>query len=382
MIKILKIKIEKNEISIFLGVALILTIFTMTKFRYIGYIGILILFFLPLLHLRKIVFDKIFKIALCYIIFLFIRLLLQFLSNNYYENTFNSFIAQITFISLALLVKNSSISFKIWEKSFLFYSVFVVILGSLMHAFSSLKYSELFGSFFGNLFLVTFSLFLCKLKKRIYLLYIFLILYLSFFSGMRSTFITEILMLFLLLFFKLFKLKDKKIYYFTFLLIMVISYTIPYIYILLFKAKSQSIGILTEISYFLIKFFREKTNANFFSGRQILWPYIIEAIEKKKLIGYGLGFSPSDIYNMKLSTHNLFLFLNLESGLFGIILFNLLLFYYIKNYSNNNRIIGLVFINGILIQQTFSLGLLSGKSFFAIPCWIFLSVLCLKEFKD
>ena len=104
-------------------------------------------------------------------------------------------------------------------------------------------------------------------------------------------------------------------------------------------------------------------------------------MNEKFLLGYGVGFTPSEIYNTNFSAHNLFFFCRLETGIIGFVAFIVLLFNYLKGFYKNrcSTVVGLAFMSSLMLQQTFSLGLLSGKGSFAIPCWFAFAILSLQD---
>ncbi len=65
---------------------------------------------------------------------------------------------------------------------------------------------------------------------------------------------------------------------------------------------------------------REYLNKNFFSGREVVWKMVLEAVSENQIFGLGLQVTPSMIYSTGLSSHNLYLQTVLQSGIVGLIL--------------------------------------------------------------
>ncbi|UCU94177.1 O-antigen ligase family protein [Hydrogenophaga taeniospiralis] len=72
---------------------------------------------------------------------------------------------------------------------------------------------------------------------------------------------------------------------------------------------------LNDINEFLIKY----TDRTATSGRQFLWPTIIDSIIKYPIFGIGAGALPSDIMYTELSSHNYYLQVALQTGFLGLL---------------------------------------------------------------
>ena len=87
------------------------------------------------------------------------------------------------------------------------------------------------------------------------------------------------------------------------------------------------------------RFVFEKTGGNLFSGREIIWKYLLSAIKEKPIIGYGASVTPSDLFSISLSSHNLYIQTAIQVGLVGtFILFLLLLSIWALMYKGKNNI--------------------------------------------
>lgn len=386
---VISMKMRKIEhIQLLLTLGLILSIFIMTSLKVIGYLGLLLVLFASLIEIvqkgTKIRVDGVLISSVLFILILCFRLITQ---SELYVNTFNSIFVQSLFVMLGVVVKSSKVTYAKWEKPVLLYLIFVLGLGVCLFCLSSLESSVLFGSSYGNLLFIAFSLSLIlfsRTRKKYIFFLLILALFLSWCSGMRSAFFAEICMVGVYLFLSCRRNSIKRN---TYLMIVwavaLICILVPYLYIGLFNAKN-GVGTWSTVSNYLVGFVREKTGANFFSGRQEIWMNVIEALKLKPFLGYGIGFSVSNIYDTHLSAHNLFLFCRLETGVLGLMAFLYVLINYMKQIYRNVRfrIEGLAFVVGVLVQQTFTLGLLSGKGSFAVLCWFIFAVLSIDECVD
>lgn len=327
-------------------------------------------------------FDGVCKASICYIGLLLFRFMLLLMQGEIYRNSVNSLFVQCVLVVFALVIRNSKLSYRIWKTSIVFYAMVIAGVGVWLYITSSLVNSKLFGSAYGNILYIAsvFCLIVLSRARSVILIVLsVLIVTLTWFSETRSAFVSEMVMYAVWLLFIKRKYKEKT-YYLLFIMMITICFIIPYFYMALFNAAKIG-GTLGNISTYLSVFVREKTGANFYSGRQILWPYIIEAMNEKFIFGYGVGFSPSEIYGTTFSAHNLFFFCRLEMGIIGFITFIMVLFNYFKDFYKNrySTVVGLAFMSSLMLQQTFSLGLLSGKGSFAISCWFAFAILSLQE---
>jgi len=129
----------------------------------------------------------------------------------------------------------------------------------------------------------------------------------------------------------------------------------------------SELGIrLNEMS---IKYFGK----NLYSGRQIIWHELIEAIKEKPILGYGLNILPSDIYDTHLSAHNTFLQVALQSGIVGLLLLINVLLKISRNVINNNdyriSIIGVASIIAIIFHECFEACLVQNMLVTGLQMW-------------
>lgn len=86
--------------------------------------------------------------------------------------------------------------------------------------------------------------------------------------------------------------------------------------IVFFYANIENSPYLSDVNEFFIR----TTDRSALSGRQILWPAIINAVSDHPWFGLGAGVLPSDIINTEFSAHNYYLQVMLQVGLFGLLL--------------------------------------------------------------
>lgn len=147
----------------------------------------------------------------------------------------------------------------------------------------------------------------------------------------------------------------------------------PISYVWLYTSKYSSI---------IDAFFLRYSGHRFYSGRQFLWVRAFEQIREKPYWGQGVGFllDTNNLYTGAsdgMSVHNFFLYLLMQLGIIGFLIFCYLFYCLWKKYSemgNNQALCMRAFLMAVLLQQSFSLGLVSGKMGFAVVCWFLLFV--------
>lgn len=230
---------------------------------------------------------------------------------------------------------------------FVFFLVCIAVEASTLDIKQGVLYKSLFGlSFF----------FLCRQKKI--LLYGALYAVFCLLTGERATLLVLIL---IFTFYYLLKALSKQKFRALFIVTFVLSVLFPLVYVWLWE---------TELGVLLSELSLEYTQENFFSGRQLLWNTIIEAVHNNWLFGRDVG---SGIV-LGLSTHNLYLFLYLEGGVFLLVLFFCFL-YLLWNklcpYVRSDKQIRLsaAYFLGIIVYCSFEMTLLTNTIAVAIPLW-------------
>lgn len=122
----------------------------------------------------------------------------------------------------------------------------------------------------------------------------------------------------------------------------------------------------------------EYTGKNIYSGREVIWSYLLESIIDRPLLGHGTGVLPRDVLDLGLSAHNLYLQVALQNGFIGLF-FLLLLFVFIwmifaKNRKNKIVRLSAAFFVGILMYQSFEVSLTQNQLSLGIMQWLILAI--------
>lgn len=356
-----------------LYVGFILSPFLMGVYRIVGYLGLLLILLGVFINIKTIRLTSISFWALASIILIVTRVIIQSFTNNLYASTFHSALLQILTYLFIIGISNTNNSLEDWKWILDRASAVYLIWGLYLFVTKQLDESMLFGTMYGNVLIVTFGVFLLDIftdsNKVIRICECALALLFLYYTNMRSAlFGALIAIMYVLLPIKM--INNKKFNTTIFIALVLVCFTVPYVYMELYSPSSS---FTMRLSNYLQLSSRQLTGSRFFSGRHIIWPNVLHVISEVPIFGGGVGFNPSEIYDTTQSAHNLFLFLRLEQGLVGLCCFVLL----IKSIWNdyNNRLSGSIKVSvqaifvALMIQQTFSLGLLGGKGTFSFFSW-------------
>lgn len=118
-------------------------------------------------------------------------------------------------------------------------------------------------------------------------------------------------------------------------------------------------------------------NKNLFSGRQNVWPFVIELIKNQPVIGYGLSASPSSILGIPISCHSLYLQTALQGGLVLLSILVLLVSEIIKTIAKsscNVKIVALVI--AYMFNEAFEITLTQNLLPVGIIAWFIFGLGC------
>ena len=154
------------------------------------------------------------------------------------------------------------------------------------------------------------------------------------------------------------------------LYILIFAFTIfPIIYVGLYQSEFRK--ILNEFSR---KYFRK----NFFSGRQVLWAPIIDAIKEKLLLGYGLDMAPEKILGIGRSSHNWYIQTLLQVGIIGYLLtINIIRIVWnaLQKFKDNFTSLSVAgFIIGMLLWQCFEVVLTQNNIQVGLLVWFVMGI--------
>ena len=360
----------------FVLLGLSLSIFLLSSYRLVGYIGFAITLISTLHNSKKITIDKLFKASALCMIFIILRFLLQLAMGVWYDGTARSLLLQVFIYFYIIIIRNSTLELNDWRWILERYAFFILILSIYLLLTNQLVSSRLFSTMFGNMVLIGFGISFIMtqlhIDKRVSIFWIILTIlfvYLTFESDMRSAVIGEIVAVAFALYTSLRNegIRFNRIFFFV---IIAGIFLVPYIYMELYQPSTE---ITRTISYTVQQKVLTVFHKRLFSGRNELWPHIFESLKGHQFIGNGVGFNPGQVYETLLSSHNLFLFIRLEQGFIGLLAFIYLIYTLWQDYYfqkvNKSRYFVQGFMVAILMQQTFSLGLIGGKGAFSIGCW-------------
>lgn len=163
-------------------------------------------------------------------------------------------------------------------------------------------------------------------------------------------------------------LKTKRVGTAKFLFLLILAAGALFISLYIHAQEYPSMVELNETVYNL-------TGKNLFSGRQTLWKSIFENYDYDKILfGYGLDFDISNLTGKNISSHNQFIQVLVQQGLFGLVLWIAFLFaIFINSFKKGNKkactfALMIMFYNlfeVFLLQNHFALGLIVWLILFA-----------------
>lgn len=122
----------------------------------------------------------------------------------------------------------------------------------------------------------------------------------------------------------------------------------------------------------------EITGKNLASGRQVVWPIVIDSISSNLLLGMGASAGLSDFSDFTFSAHNLFIQTALQTGLIGLTFLILIIFFTFRliSLSFNSKLYkaSISAFAGILIMQSFEVTLTQNNLSLSLPIWALLGL--------
>ena len=119
------------------------------------------------------------------------------------------------------------------------------------------------------------------------------------------------------------------------------------------------------------------THQNLYSGRQVIWPYLIDVILRKPW-GYGPGAIPEYFLPIALSSHNLYLQVALQAGFIALFILGAILYsiwVYLSSIPHDMivRLAG-SFLLATLVHQAFEVDLTQTNLTIGIVIWSILAI--------
>ncbi|MEX2948675.1 O-antigen ligase family protein [Staphylococcus warneri] len=120
------------------------------------------------------------------------------------------------------------------------------------------------------------------------------------------------------------------------------------------------------------------TGKSIMSGRNDIWVLLVDLVNQKPYLGYGMNTVSSDLINVDKSAHNLYLNTLLQIGYIGFVCFILLMFViWMKLTSEKNdfivRLSG-AFMIGILVHENFEITLFQNQLSIGMLQWMILGI--------
>ncbi len=179
----------------------------------------------------------------------------------------------------------------------------------------------------------------------------------------RSTALAFFTMFLCMFFIPFFMKKNKRRILFLICVLIIICF-IPDLYIWLYNQNyAESLNI----------FVRETTGKNLFSGRQIIWKYVLELLNYNRIFGVPEKFT---ILNseLQMSVHNTFLFLRIEGGFFLLFMFLftffIVAFLAFKIKNRKLAILSVSYIIGLMVRISFDLNFVANFFVQSMVLWL------------
>lgn len=211
--------------------------------------------------------------------------------------------------------------------------------------------------------------------KYIDIFFLLVVFFLCIISSSRASFAPFLLYLGLYYYFKLNRTLTNRnietIYLFYFIEILGILLFVLFSYILIGTETGNQLQELSRL-YF---------GKNFFSGRQIVWGYILDVVALHPFIGNGLSAIPADFLPfIQISSHNGWLQLVLQVGIVGLMVMVLIIKKILHAIAcNDNNFLSLrvlPFVYAIILHECFEVSLTQNLLVSGLMMWFIMGLGC------
>lgn len=290
-----------------------------------------------------------------------------FFTSNPLASLQRSFLIFLICISFVFFYKMGILDKQKIMKKYLHNFLVVIIIFIYMYYLRDIKLQDAstfflnansFGMYTSLLFL---SLIVTTEKFYFKFIYFFLGFFLVFVSSSRTSLVAYFIA-FLFMFLGSFFYRNKSLYRLT-IMVLIFSALFVLYYMVYFDLEKYN------------QIMRDYTSKNLLSGRNEVWPYVMNLISQKPFLGWGGGVDLKDVSFYDYSSHNMYLHTALQIGIFGSFL--IFVFYYLfwSNLWKYRMFFEVLSLNGIFIWlvliQNFEVTLLQNNLAMSIP------ILCL-----
>lgn len=344
-------------IILLLTMSLVYAINLNNAFKLFGYASIILLLVICFIRImkNKILLDYTFKMGLIFIVYNISLLIINFSRNALY--IVSQEVALILFLIIFIQIKMTENSI---EKIINYFSKMYYIGLSVVFICYNLKLTNIVSmTVCKAVFAISFFAMIKTKKKLLFTIFSGVTFFLM---GERTGAIIFIVIYILNEVIK--RIKKKSIYKLLFIVFSIILIIIPKLYVWM---QYQPIGEeLNEYS-------KKISGENFFSGRNRIWKVVYDELEDNKVFGLTYNNNILKDNNINLSTHNLYVWLQMNGGYVLLVLY--LIFLYIiwmKFYEYKDNEIdrwSSAYLLGFMLLVNFELLWLSNNFVVSIYMW-------------
>jgi len=367
-----KVDLKKHDkIKLFCILFLMTLLYAINKVDFLKYFSQVLSIALTLTTIyigikKKINMDRHFFVFAIYLLYNLIVLCLGFSKNAIYM-----VFQELALLTYSFFVIKISISEKTVEKIANIFSTFYYVVLSItailyIIGLEKIITDNITQTIWKALFALSFFAYITAKRKWLFSIISFVFF---FFVGERTT--VFCLVLIYIMDNVLRGIKSKKIFDLVYIITIIILLTFVFAYVTL---PSTKLGI--ELN----RFVKNVSNENLFSGRNVLWQTILDALDGKELQGltYDNDLELSYYSQKGLSTHNLYLWLMLNGGLVLLLLFLIYMFEIWRKYFDNLKMdvarISAAYFIGFMTLLNFELLLLNNNYVISLFLWYVISM--------